>query len=141
METKLGLVRRDFKHHTGKTFSYLYEDSNFSDITLVSKDHKHIKAHKAILSFGSQFFHEIFLRSPHPHPLVYLQVSSAELASMVSFLYLGECQVRPQDIDQFLDIARGFRIEGIVSEKHDTETSLVSPLPVENYKKKTHPCK
>ena len=135
METKLGLMRRDFRHHTGKTFSYLYEDSNFSDVTLVSKDHKHIKAHKAILSAGSQFFHELLLRNPHPHPLVYLQVSSEELASMVSFLYLGECQVRPQDIDQFLDIARGFKIEGIVSEKHDTETSLVSPLPVENYTK------
>ena len=43
---------------------------------------------------------------------------------------VGECQVRPQDIEQFLEIARGVRIEGIVSENDDTYSSL---MPVENY--------
>ena len=127
METKLGLFRNDFKDHTGKTFSHLYEDNNFSDVSLVSKDHNHVKVHKVILSSGSHFFHDLMLRSPHPHPLVYLQVSSSELASLVSFLYLGESQVRQQDIDHFLEIAREFRIEGIISDKGDTDTSLLSP--------------
>ena len=114
-DTKLGLVRSDFNLHTSKTFGALYKDNNFSDVTLVCKDHKQVSAHKAILSSSSNFFKDIFLKSPHAHPLVYLKLKSSDVESLVRFMYLGECQVKQEDIDLFLTTARDLKVEGLAS--------------------------
>ena len=113
--TKLGLVRSDFNIHTSKTFGALFRDSNFSDVTLVCEDHKQISAHKAILSSSSNFFKDIFLKSPHANPLVYLKLKSSDVESLVRFMYLGECQVKQEDIDMFLNTARDLKVEGLAS--------------------------
>ena len=113
--TKLGLVRSDFNIHTSKTFGALFRDNNFSDVTLVCEDHKQISAHKAILSSSSNFFKAIFLKSPHPNPLVYLKLKSSDVESLVRFMYLGECQVKQEDIDMFLNTARDLKVEGLAS--------------------------
>ena len=65
-ETKLKLVKSDFNLSAGKTLYSLFEDSNFSDVTLVSEDHNHIQAHRVILSAGSQFFKDTLEKKPSP---------------------------------------------------------------------------
>ena len=115
-DKKLGLVRKDFNLHAGTNFKLLFGDYNFTDVTLVSADNQQIPAHKVILSSGSPFFREIFLRNPHPQPLLYLNIRYSDLLSLVRFIYLGECEVDQRDIDQFLKTALDLRLEGISSE-------------------------
>ena len=114
-DLKLGLVKNDFNLHTSKTFSALFRDNNFSDVTLVCKDHPQISAHKAILSSSSKFFKKKLLKSPHTHPLVYLNLRSKDVESLVRFMYLGECQVKQEDIDLFLNTARDLKVKGLAS--------------------------
>ena len=123
-ELKLRLEREDFTLHAKKSFKSFYEDSNFSDVTLVCEGNQQIQAHKVILSSGSQFFRDILQGSPHPHPLVYLRVKPAHLASMVKFLYQGQCQVEQEDIDTFLDLARELKIEGLTSEMEEQKADI-----------------
>ena len=118
-EHKLRLQREDFTLHANKTFSSLYEDTNFSDVTLVCEGNQQIQAHKVILSSGSQFFRNILQGSPHPHPMVYLRVNPVHVVSLVQFLYQGQCQVEQEDIDTFLDLARELKIEGLTSEMEE----------------------
>ena len=113
---KLGLVRKEFNLHAGKSFGLLFEDNNFTDVTLVSADNQQLPAHKVILSTGSHFFREIFLRNPHPHPLLYLKLRYSDLLSLMRFIYLGECDVDQRDIDLFLQTAKELRVEGLSSE-------------------------
>ena len=115
-DIKLGLVRKEFNLHAGKSFGLLFEDSNFTDVTLVSADNQQLPAHKVILSTGSHFFREIFLRNPHPHPLLYLKLRYSDLLSLMRFIYLGECDVDQRDIDLFLQTAKELRVEGLSSD-------------------------
>ena len=115
-DVKLGLVRKDFNLHAGKSFGLLFGDCNFTDVTLVSADNQQLPAHKVVLSTGSQFFREIFIRNPHPQPLLYLKLRYCDLLSLMRFIYLGECEVDQRDIDQFLQTAKELRVEGLSSE-------------------------
>ena len=45
-----------------KSFKKMREDKILFDVTLVTDDGKHIQAHKIILSAGSHFFNNIFLK-------------------------------------------------------------------------------
>ena len=51
----------------------LREDQRLFDVTLVTDDGQHIQAHKIILSAGSNFFSDIFVKSNHSNMLVYLK--------------------------------------------------------------------
>ena len=54
-------------------FKKLREDQRLFDVTLVTDDGQHIQAHKIILSAGSNFFSDIFVKSNHSNMLVYLK--------------------------------------------------------------------
>ena len=65
---------------------------------------------KIILSTGSQFFRDIFMTNQHPHPIIYLQIKCSDLEALVRFIYLGECEVEQENVDQILKLG----IEGLV---------------------------
>ena len=74
-------------------------DSYFADVTLACEDGKQVEAHKVILASSSPFFKNLFKRSRHPQPLVYMRgVRSDDLLAIVDFLYCGEANVNPQKI-------------------------------------------
>ena len=50
----------------------LREDQRLFDVTLVTDDGQHIQAHKIILSAGSHFFSDIFLKSNQTNMLIFL---------------------------------------------------------------------
>ena len=131
-ETKLKLVKSDFNLSAAKTLSSVFEDSNFSDVTLVSEDHNHIQAHRVILSAGSQFFKDILEKNPHPHPVVCLRLKHSIMESVVRFLYLGECEMPQRDIETFLTTARWLMVEGLIPGEQLNETSFMSPWQAED---------
>ena len=111
---KLGLSRGDFNIHSMQTFQNLFKDDDLSDVTLVCEDNKQIKAHKVILSAGSQFFRDVFLQ--HPVALLYLRLEYEHLVSLVRFIYLGQCEVEQRDIESFLLIAKELKVGGLCDE-------------------------
>ena len=111
---KFHLAWDKFQVTARTTFNNLFEDQDFTDVTLVCEDDKQIKAHKVILSSSSSFFRRILIRNPHQHPLLYLKgISYSDLQSVVRFLYFGEAEIAQDNLETFLEAAKEFEIEGL----------------------------
>ena len=110
------LVRNDFSFEAAKTLRSLFDQADFSDVTLVSEDQKQISAHKVILASGSPFFKNIFLLNPHPKPLIYLKVKFSDLQGIVRFVYTGQCHVGEEELDAFLELAKTLEVVGLASD-------------------------
>ena len=99
-----------------KIFPDFIEQSFVTDVTLMSEDKSTIKTHKVVLAAGSVFFKEIF-SMPEQNPLIYLRgVSKANLESIVNFIYSGSAKIPQNKVNEFLDIAREFKINGLEDE-------------------------
>ena len=90
----------------------------FSDITLVTKDNKKIPVHRLILSSGSTFFRDLFSEDlGHPHPLLYLRgVGQDVLEAVLQFLYIGQVQLKREQVKEFLAMAEDLGVEGLVKD-------------------------
>ena len=65
-------------------------------------------------------------KSTHSNPLVYLPwIRSADLNSIIDYIYNGEAQVYQDNLDTFLDVAQKLKIEGLNgvenNQKHEQE--------------------
>ena len=127
---KVGLSRGDFNAHSVHVFQSLFGDINFSDVTLVCEDQSQVKVHKVILSSASQFFKQILLKNPHTNPLIYLKVKYYHLCAIVTFIYLGQCEIDQSDVETFLEIAKDLQIDGLFTDK--LEESSAFPQATKN---------
>ena len=128
----LGLVRNDFSFEAAKTLRSLFEQPDFSDVTLVCEDQKQILAHKVILASGSPFFKNILSLNPHPKPLIYLRVKFSDLQAIVNFIYTGQCKVAQNELDEFLEIAKSLQIVGIFNDEGLKVTKKINDADPEN---------
>ena len=73
------------------TTRVLRDDEYFTDVTLATEGHS-VKAHRVILSACSNYFHAILkTMRPWQHPVLVLQdVKSADLNSLMDFIYFGQ---------------------------------------------------
>ena len=78
-------MHKDFNTNATTTFAELWNDKDFSNVTLMTMDDKHLRANKIILSSGSTFLKKIFQRYSYENPLIYLK----EESDIVKFLSLG----------------------------------------------------
>ena len=100
-----------------ESFRKLREDQSFFDVTLVTDDGQHIQAHKIILSTGSNFFNDIFLKSKQSNILIYLKgISSDKLEPVIDFIYNGEVFVTQEQLEQFIDIGTELEFKGLEGE-------------------------
>ena len=91
------------------TFQNLFADETLTDVTLACEGNNTIKAHKVVLSACSDFFREILLQHPNPHPLIYLQgISYEDLKLLKQFMYQGKASVENNNLDNFADISMSF---------------------------------
>ena len=120
MSEKLCLQWNDFLDNAKSAFGSLREDSDFADVTLACEDGKQIEAHKVILAASSPFFQKLLGRNKHPHPLIYMRgVKSDDLMAIVDFLYHGEANVYPENLDSFLAIAEELQLKGLMGKMDD----------------------
>ena len=85
-------------------------------MSLVSDDLKQHSAHKIILSACSEYFNSILRSNKHSNPLLCLDgVSSAELESVLDYIYQGEVQVHQEQLDRFLAVADRFQLSGLTN--------------------------
>ena len=92
------------------------------DIILLTKDHKKIGAHKAVLSVGSNFFKNIFEKDRSQNMMYFNFIKSNTLQLVMEFVYKGRCDVVLSNIDLFSAMCEKFELDGI-SESPDSINS------------------
>ena len=68
----------DFSQNVGKSFGELREDTDFTDVTMVSEDRQQIPAHKVIMSASSPFFRDTLKHNKNHHPIIYMREIKAK---------------------------------------------------------------
>ena len=132
-EDKFDLTWKDFGENAAAMVRHLFNDSKFTDVTLVSDDRKRIKAHKVILSSCSLFFNQVLAETSTEHPLLFLKgIQHSELLAIVKFIYLGRTEIAEDDLGKFMKAAKELQIDGLQGKGND-EDNLDDT--VENYPK------
>ena len=107
----------EFEVNIRESFKKLRKDQALFDVTLATEDGQHIQAHKMILSAGSKFFNDIFMRMNHSNLLIYLKgTSSGQLESVLDFLYNGEAAVVQEDVELFIKTGQDLQVKGFKDE-------------------------
>ena len=115
-----------FSANAGKAFIQLWGTEDFSDVTLATGDGRQIKAHKIVLSSSSKFFRDILVRNIHPNPLLYLKdILHEQLELLLRFIYQGECEVKTEMLEQFLDLGKHLEVSGLVQDQEVEMGSVV----------------
>ena len=128
---KLCLQWNDFQENLNSAFKELRNDTELSDVTLVSDDGKHVEAHKVILASSSPFFADLFKRSKHQHPLISMRgVKEEVLVATVDFLYNGEANVFQENLDSFLALAEDLRLKGLTGSPPGSRSQDMKPAPI-----------
>ena len=123
MAEKFCLKWNDFQTNVSNAFKKLRKTENFYDVTLVSDDQQQISAHKVVLASSSEYFKNILTSNTHSHPMLCLSgVNTADIKNMLDFMYNGEIQIFQDDLDQFLEIAQRFHLEGLIQNKQENYT-------------------
>ena len=101
----------DFQSTISQSFKELQAEKDFVNVTLVSDDEVQLQAHKVVLSASSPFFKNVLKKSPHEHPLIYLNgLSSTSIRFILDYVYQGEVQIYQDQLDMFLDTAEKLKI-------------------------------
>ena len=112
---KLCLQWNDFKQNISASFGDLRGDKEFTDVTLACEDGQQVEAHKVILAASSPFFQNLFGKTKHGHPLIYMRgVKSTEMVAIIDFIYCGETNVLQENLDSFLTIAKELKLKGLL---------------------------
>ena len=97
---KFILSWNDFKSALSNSLNCLRNENSLYDVTLLTDDEVEVNAHKIVLSASSEFFKKILNKATHQHPLLYLSgVHSADLKSLLDFVYQGEASVHQHQVD------------------------------------------
>jgi len=124
-------------------FKKFREDQKMSDVTLVSDDGQHIRAHKIILTAGSDFFSDIFMKSNHSNMLVYLKgISSDKLEPVIDFIYNGEVFITQEQMKVFIETGKDLQVKGLEGELTGVEENENKMLtnPQENKQRHEEDC-
>ena len=130
---KLCLQWNDFQENFNSAFGKLRNDTELSDVTLVSDDEKQVEAQKVILASSTPFFANLLKRNKHPHPLIFMRgVKEDMLLAIVDFLYKGEANVFQENLDSFLAVAGDLRLKGLTGSpegRTNQDASYMKPPP------------
>ena len=117
VDSKILLALNDFDSRAPNTFRKLWNDKDFTDVTLATVDNQQIRAHKVILSFGSQLFRNILLKNPHQNPLLYLKdIRHKEMEMVMKFIYLGQCDLEQCELEDFLAAGKYLEVSGLIED-------------------------
>ena len=107
----------DFDNHLLSVTQNLLTDDAFTDVTLVSEDHKEYKAHKVILSACSPILKKFVVVGDDPllhKTVLYLRgIDSQYLEALLEFMYAGKTNVLRENMEEFLAIGEDLQISGL----------------------------
>ena len=88
------LGRLRFGNRCKETFSKLWLDKDFTDVTLATDDGCKIAAHRIVLASSSSLFKRLLSNSPHSQHIVVLQgISMKRLELVLEYVYQGQCDI------------------------------------------------
>merc|ERR1712189_13137 len=100
--------------HLKEMLHDMMSSNELTDLTLVSEDKKHFKAHKVVLSASSPVFKSIISENVLTSPLIYLRgIQSDEIETILQFIYLGEATLYQDRMKEFLKVAQSLEIKEI----------------------------
>ena len=112
---KFSLKWNDYQTNWSQSLSRLRNDTEMSDVTLVTEDKVKISAHKILLSFCSNVFNFILKESKQTNPLIYLGgISSVNLGFILDYIYHGEVNLYQEQLDGFLESAQKLELSGLM---------------------------
>ena len=115
-QEKYSLTWQKYSDHLRSMMEELMMNEDFSDLTLVTEDKKHIKANTQILSTCSPFLKNILTKERYSNQIMYLRgVQYSELESIIKFIYLGEATFYEERMDEFLAVAKLLELKGLSS--------------------------
>jgi len=104
----------DFNQKCPRVFTELWLDTDLSDVTLATEDEGQLTAHKVILAACSPFFKRLLTKNVNPHPLIYLMgVKMTQLQQLLSYIYLGKCDLTREQLPDFMATGKQLEIEGL----------------------------
>ena len=116
MTEKFLLKWNDFHSNISSLFSTLRSEDYLHDVTLVSDDGQHVNAHKLVPSACSDYCKDIFKKTKTSNPYLCLEgVSSKNISDILEYVYNGQVQIFQADLNQFLNIAQRFKLNGLLS--------------------------
>ena len=90
-QEKYSLTWHTYSDHLKSMVKELMMNDDYSDVTLVTEDKKHIKANISILSACSPIFRNILDKEKNSSTIIYLRgIQYSELESILQFIYLDE---------------------------------------------------
>ena len=128
---KFCLKWNDFESNIKDYLRKLRDDKSLFDVTIATEDGHELKAHRIIMSAGSDFFNDIFTRSKnHPNMYVFLKgVKRQELDQIADFLYNGETSIHQDEMKQFFEITKLLQIKGLQEDlKEDLQDDQKSEI-------------
>merc|ERR1712189_133900 len=109
--------------HLKEMLHDMMSSNELTDVTLVSEDKKHFKAHKVVLSACSLVFKSIISDSIMSNSIIYLRgIQSHEIESILQFMYLGEATFYQERMNEFLDVAKSLQVKEISKDVEIRET-------------------
>ena len=122
MSEKVSLKWIDYQSNFNRSLAEFRNQTDHSDVTLITDDMVKFSAHKIILSSCSNMFKFIFKDSAHANPLLYLGgVSSVNLGFVLDYMYHGEVSLFQEQLDSFLESAQKLEVEGLLNDNKDNE--------------------
>ncbi|KAK7086094.1 hypothetical protein SK128_027108 [Halocaridina rubra] len=125
-----GLLSLKWNNHKTTFFDILRslrEKSNYTDAT-IAVEGKFYPVHKLVMSTCSEYFSEIFERTPCKSPVIVLKdVRSQDMDALLDYMYLGEVNVNQNDLASLLKTAECLRIKGLAVHDEEPPKSRKSP--------------
>ncbi|XP_064078310.1 zinc finger protein 513-like isoform X7 [Macrobrachium nipponense] len=105
----------------------LREKSHYTDAT-IAVEGKFYPVHKLVLSTCSEYFEDIFARTPCKSPVIVLKdVRSQDMDALLDYMYLGEVNVNQNDLASLLKTAECLRIRGLAVPDEENTKSRKAP--------------
>ena len=104
----------EFQQKCPKAFKDLWLDTDLSDVTLATEDGCQLSAHKVILAACSPLFKRLLQKNQNVYPLLYLMgVQLSQLQQLLSYIYLGQCDLTQDQLPAFMATGNQLEVEGL----------------------------
>ena len=120
MEENLNLQWGYFHQHVLDSRKEIFNLKHFTDVTLISKDKKHIPAHKSIIGPASALLNKVLLaqNTENPTTKIFLKdIMEEELSALLQFIYLGETVIQETRLNEFRTATQVLQIVGLEESK------------------------
>ncbi|XP_037804231.1 zinc finger protein 865-like isoform X7 [Penaeus monodon] len=146
-QTKMedGLLSLKWNNHKSTFFHILSEvrgKHTYTDATLACEG-KFYPVHKLVMSTCSDYFAEIFEKTPCKNPVVVLKdIKKSDLDALLDYMYIGEVDVRQSELAGLIKAAECLRIKGLaVPDEDPTKAQKKGPINVPERREDSPPAK